>query len=360
MVPEWSIAGRDPGQPAPPASAPEARTVLLAFPTRARHPAPATRRQRPRVAVIGTGPGGLAATLLLARAGLDVVGLERGEAVGGRTRTVSAPGGYRFDIGPTFFLYPRALRALFAPCGEDFDEHVELRRLDPLYRLVFEGGGELEAAADPERLAAGIARFAPEDARNIGAFLADNRVKLKAFQPVLERPFGRLADYLAPEVLKALRLLRPHRTVDHDLRRYFSDPRVRLAFSFQTKSLGMSPFRCPSLFTILSFLKHEHGVYHPIGGCGAVSEAMARLARGAGRRQRLGADIRLRTSAERVEFAAGRPVAVETGRGRVPVDAVVVGADFAHAIPTLIPEAHRPRWRDGKIGNARLSCSDRK
>lgn len=324
---------------------------MLAFPTRARHPAPATRRQRPRVAVIGTGPGGLAATLLLARAGLDVVVLERGEAVGGRTRTVSAPGGYRFDIGPTFFLYPRVLREIFAACGEDLDEHVELRRLDPLYRLVFEGGGELEAAADPERLAAGIARFAPDDARNIGAFLADNRVKLKAFQPVLERPFGRLADYLAPEVLKALRLLRPHRTVDHDLRRYFRDPRVRLAFSFQTKYLGMSPFRCPSLFTILSFLEHEHGVYHPIGGCGAVSEAMARLAR------RLGADIRLRTPAERVEFAGGRPVAVETGRGRVPVDAVVVGADFAHAIPTLIPEAHRPRWRDGKIGKARLSCS---
>ena len=205
---------------------------------------------------------------------------------------------------------PVSCAEIFAACGEDFDDHVELRRLDPLYKLVFEGGGELEAAADPERLAAGIARFAPDDARNIGAFLADNRVKLKAFQPVLERPFGRLADYLAPEVLKALRLLRPHRTVDHDLGATSRDPRVRLAFSFQTKYLGMSPFRCPSLFTILSFLEYEHGVYHPIGGCGAVSEAMARLAR------RLGADIRLRTSAERVEFAAGaagrrsRPAAV--------------------------------------------------
>ena len=113
-------------------------------------------------------------------------------------------------------------------------------------------------------------------------------------------------------MLKALPLLRPHRSVDHDLKRYFADPRVRLAFSFQTKYLGMSPFRCPSLFTILSFLEYEHGVYHPIGGCGAVSEAMARLAR------RLGVDIRLRTSAERVDVRgpAGRS-AVETGRDRV-------------------------------------------
>jgi phytoene desaturase len=40
----------------------------------------------------------------------------------------------------------------------------------------------------------------------------------------------------------------------------------------------MSPFKCPSLFSILSFLEYEHGVFHPIGGCGAVTKAMARVA----------------------------------------------------------------------------------
>ena len=34
----------------------------------------------------------------------------------------------------------------------------------------------------------------------------------------------------------------------------------------------MSPFRCPSLFTILAFMEYEHGVFHPTGGCGAVLE----------------------------------------------------------------------------------------
>ena len=44
-------------------------------------------------------------------------------------------------------------------------------------------------------------------------------------------------------MLKSLKLMRPHRTVDSDLATYFSDERVRLAFSFQSKYLGMSPFR---------------------------------------------------------------------------------------------------------------------
>jgi phytoene desaturase len=113
----------------------------------------------------------------------------------------------------------------------------------------------------------------------------------------------------------------------------------------------MSPFRCPSLFTILSFLEYEHGVYHPIGGCGSVSDAMAALV------EELGGEIRLGTPAERIEYASGRPSAVLAGGTRHPVDAVVLNGDFAHAAPLLIPEAHRPRWRDAKLAKARLSCS---
>jgi phytoene desaturase len=303
------------------------------------------------VAVIGAGPGGLAAALLLARAGVETVVLERSGAVGGRTRTLTTPDGYRFDLGPTFFLYPRILQEIFAACGARLEEHVALKRLDPAYRLVFEGDVVIDAASDLGRLEAAIAKIAPEDAANLRAFLADNRAKLAAFRPVLERPFGRVGDLLAPDLLRALPMMRPLTSVDRDLRRWFADPRVRLAFSFQTKYLGMSPFRCPSLFTILSFLEHEHGVYHPMGGCGAVSEAMAALA------QRLGAEIRLGTAAERIDFAHGRAVAVEAGGQRLPVDAVVVNGDFAHAIPRLVPEAYRRRWRDRKVARARLSCS---
>ena len=89
---------------------------------------------------------------------------EKDEAVGGRTKTVGVEGGYRFDVGPTFFLYPKVLSQIFAACGERLEDHVELKRLDPQYRLVFEGGGELSATPDVETLTAEIARIAPEDA----------------------------------------------------------------------------------------------------------------------------------------------------------------------------------------------------
>ncbi len=303
------------------------------------------------VAIIGAGPGGLAAALLLAAQGLKVTLFEKADAVGGRTRTVEAPGGYKFDLGPTFFLYPQILADIFASCGERLEDWVELRRLDPQYHLIFEGGGEIRATPDVERLEAEIARIAPGDAPNVRRFLADNRAKLNAFKPILQQPFHRPRDLASPAMRAALPLLRPHATVDRELRRYFADPRVRLAISFQTKYLGMSPFQSPSLFTILSFLEYEHGVFHPVGGCGAVTEAMGRLA------AQMGVDIRLGRETDRIVYRDGRAVAVEAGGERHPVSAVVVNGDFGHAAQKLIPQEMRPVWNDRKLSRAKLSCS---
>src|SRR5207344_2995970 len=87
-----------------------------------------------RVLVVGAGPGGLATAILLAQAGLQVQLLERLPGVGGRTSTLEAHG-FRFDLGPTFFLYPRILAEIYAAAGYDLHEEIALVRLDPQYRL---------------------------------------------------------------------------------------------------------------------------------------------------------------------------------------------------------------------------------
>lgn len=303
-----------------------------------------------RVTIVGAGPGGLAAAILLARRGADVTLIERRDRVGGRTAALERDG-FRFDTGPTFFLYPRILEEIFAACGERLSDHVDLRRLDPMYRLVFEAGGELRASDRLEELQRQVAALNAHDAAALPSFLEDGRRKLEAFRPVLENPFAGPADYLRPGVMKSLRYLRPFSSVDRDLGRFFEDERVRLAFSFQSKYLGMSPFRCPSLFTILAYLEYGHGVYHPVGGCAAVMEAMAGLAR------RMGVDIRLNTEVTGIDFAGRRARAVVATDGRHEMDALVIGADFAQAMTRLVPDALRRRWTDARIERKAFSCS---
>lgn len=307
-------------------------------------------KESKRVVVVGAGPGGLANAMLMARAGARVTLIERQPRVGGRTSNI-AEGGYRFDLGPTFFLYPRVLESIFRSVGRDLHDEVELIKLDPQYHLVFGQGGSLRATPDVTRMESAIAELAPEDATRFRRFLADNRVKMDQFRPILESPFLRWQDLLSPQFLKMLPLVRPWLSLDGELGRYFKDPRVRLAMTFQSKYLGMSPFHCPSLFSILSFLEYEYGVFHPIGGCGAVSEAMARVA------EDLGVEILLNDEVEAIEFQGRRAVGVRSTSGLHKADALVINADFARAMQRLVPDRLRRRWTDAKLAKKQYSCS---
>ncbi len=303
-----------------------------------------------RVVIIGAGPGGLAAAMLLARAGLDVTVVERQSQVGGRTSAVEG-GGYRFDLGPTFFLYPQILEEIFVAVGRDLRHELPMVKLDPQYRLIFGTGGELVCRPGVEQMTAEIAKVAPSDASRFRQFMAYNRVKLEKFTPCLQSPFSGWTSLLQTRLLAVLPYLKPWKSLRAELAGYFRDPRLQLAFTFQSKYLGMSPYQCPSLFSILSFLEYEHGIWHPVGGCNAITRTMGRVA------AELGAAIRLNEPVEQILFEGRRAVGVRTASGEMRAEAVVVNADFGHAMTTLVPDQLRRKWTDAAIARKRFSCS---
>ncbi len=302
------------------------------------------------VHIIGAGPGGLATAILLAARGAKVKIFERLPVIGGRTSCIESDG-YRFDLGPTFYLYPRILEEIFASVGVDFRAEVEMRRLDPQYRIEFGAGGRLDATPNVEEMERQIGELSRQDAPGFRRFLQENRDKLNAVKPCLERPFLNWRALFSTAIAKAWKWVRPWESMDTYLRRFFRDPRVRLAFSFQSKYLGMSPFRCPSLFSILSFLEYEYGVWHPVGGCSAVMEGMARVAR------RFGVEICLDEPVEEILFAGRKAIGLRTRTGNHHADAVVVNADFARSMHKLVPDRLRKRWTNRKLAAKKFSCS---
>lgn len=303
-----------------------------------------------KVVVIGAGPGGLAVSMLLAKAGCQVTLLERRDRPGGRTSGLGYDQ-YTFDLGPTFFLYPRILQEIFQVCGYNLFKEVPMKRLDPQYRIQFENGPKIDATADPVLMRQQISAINPADADGFDRFLKENRHKLQAFQPILEQPFNSWKDVFRPHLLKVLPLLNPHQSIDQYLQRFFKDPRVRIAFCFQSKYLGMSPFQCPSLFSILSFLEYEFGVFHPIGGCHSVTAAMARIA------TEMGVDIRYNEPVTGFEFSGRKPTKAITQQQQFPADAFVVNADFAQFMAKNIPNQQRNRWTNQKLEKKKYSCS---
>jgi phytoene desaturase len=108
--------------------------------------------------------------MLLAKAGVEVTVIEKRGTVGGRTSTMEQDG-FKFDVGPTFFLYPQVLREIFAATGHSLEKEVPMYRLDPQYRLVFGGGGQVDATSDVERMKAQIAAISPRDAERLESHL---------------------------------------------------------------------------------------------------------------------------------------------------------------------------------------------
>ena len=304
----------------------------------------------PKVIVIGAGPGGLAAAMQLSKAGAKVTVLERRDRVGGRTSAIEQDG-FRFDCGPTFFLYPRVLEEIFQSCGRDLQTEVPMERLDPQYRLTFAAGGQLDCTPNLDEMDQQIRALSPADAGSLRRYMDDNRVKLAKFRPILESPFSSIFDLMRPSLLGAASHVHPTRSLGQELQRYFKDPRLVIAFSFQAKYLGMSPFQCPSLFSILSFLEYEYGVFHPIGGCSRVSEIMSDVA------QELGAELRLSEPVTGLGFTGKRVTSVTTTEGTYQADAIVIGADFAAAMQKLVPNELRKRWNDQQLAKKRFSCS---
>jgi phytoene desaturase len=92
-------------------------------------------------------------------------------------------------------------------------------------------------------------------------------------------------------------------------------------------------------------------VFHPIGGCGALTQALTRVG------ETLGVKYRFGEAVTQILFQRARAIGVATEAGEYRANAVVINADFARAIQRLVPDYLRKSWSDANIERKRMSCS---
>lgn len=298
-----------------------------------------------RAIVIGGGIAGLASAALLARDGHEVTLLEARDELGGRAGTWEADG-FRFDTGPSWYLMPEVFEHFFRLMGTSTAEALDLVRLDPGYRVRFEGRPEpLDVPAGRAAATALFESIEPGAGARLDAYLdsADDTARL-ALDRFLYTDFANPRDLLAGAVLRraarlATLLFQP---LDRFIARRFRDPRLRQVLGYPAVFLGTSPSAAPSMYHLMSRYDLDEGVAYPMGGFGQVVAAVERVATGAGARLRTGVRV------DRIVVDGGRAVGVDATDAsgaplHLPADLVVSAADGHHVDTDLLPPTARTR-----------------
>ena len=309
----------------------------------------ARSRHAPRhIAIVGSGMGGLAAAVDLARQGHRVTVFEKEAQSGGKLREILVDGA-AIDAGPTVFTMHWVFDRLFREAGERLEDHLDLETAGILARHAWAEGGQLDLHADRERTclaikefsgareAAGYREFCLRSAR-VHAALRDTFM-IRALPSQTELITALAARGLAADGLRAMLATPPWRSLWSALGTHFRDPRLRQLFGRYATYVGSSPLAAPATLMLIAHVEQE-GVWLVRGGMRRVALALQGLG------ERLGAGFRFGATVAELRIDAGRCTGLRLADGElIDADAVVFNGDAAALAAGLLgPHARCAGW----------------
>jgi phytoene desaturase len=291
------------------------------------------------VAIVGAGFGGLSAACHLADRGADVEILERHDRVGGVANRIEV-NGFSFDTGPSWYLMPETFERFFRAFDRSPDDYYELTRLDPQYRLFWRDGDRADVTADLDAVRDLFESYEDGAAAALDRYLED---AAEAYEVGMERfvykDRSRLRDLVDLDVARSARGLTLLGTMDDHVAEFFEEPKLQQIVQYSLVFLGGSPHNTPALYSLMTHVDLELGVYYPKGGIYNVVEGIADLSRDLG--------VRFSTG-EAVEWIdrAGEGFHLETESRTLSPDRVVCNANPAHVEQDLLPPAGRRYGED--------------
>ena len=303
-----------------------------------------------KIIIVGAGPGGLCAGMLLSHRGFDVTLFDKNDEVGGRSRPLRL-NAFTFDTGPTFLLMKGVLDEMFLLCNRRTEDYLEFQSLSLMYQLKFMDRS-FNVYSDPEKMKAELQNVFGESSEGYFDFLANEKRRFNALYPCMTRDYSNLGRFFSLDLIKAIPWLAFPKSVFDNLAQYFQNEKLRLAFCFQSKYLGMSPWQCPALFTMLAYLEHEYGIYHVKGGLNKISNAMAAvIIENKGK-------IQTSTSVASLIIEEGVVKGVTLDNGElVFADEVIINADFGHAMTQLVDKNALKKYTPSRLEKLDYSCS---
>jgi phytoene desaturase len=299
-----------------------------------------------KVIVIGGGFSGLSIAALLGKDGFDVTLIEKNENFGGRAR-VMKENGFLYDMGPSWYLMPEVFERFFSLFGKKVSDFYELKRLEPSYRVFFENEGFIDVFPDKNEILSLFKSFEEKGDKKIESYLNNAEYKYDiAMKYFLYKDFKNIFSFfnlrMATEGLK----LKVFSNLDKVVSKYFESHKSKKILEYQVVFLGNSPYNAPSLYSILSHVDLNLGVWYPMGGMGKVVDALISLCRENNVKLINGEEVK------GFEYDKKSIKKVITTKNTYEANYVISSADYAHVELDLLEKPYRSfdkRYWDKKV-----------
>lgn len=286
-----------------------------------------------KIGVIGSGFAGLSAACHLAKAGNEVVLLEKNATPGGRARQLKISG-FTFDMGPSWYWMPDVFEHFFSQFGKKPSDYYELIRLDPSYQVRFRDGTiELPAAMD--ELEGLFERIEPGSAARLREFLKQAKFKYEVgINDLVYKPSRSISEFIDPSILKGLLKMDVLSSMSSHIRKFFKNEKLIQLMEFPVLFLGSTPEKTPALYSLMNYADMSLGTWYPMGGMYQVVAGMVHLA------ESLDVKIHFNEMVTGFTVEQKKITRILTTKNEFAVDVVVGGADYHH-LEQLLPETYR-------------------
>ncbi|MBN2119431.1 MAG: phytoene desaturase [Candidatus Omnitrophica bacterium] len=282
---------------------------------------------RKKIAIVGAGVGGLATAARLASKGYQVEVFEKLSRCGGRAHIIEDRG-FKFDTGPSFVLMPGFFKEVFDYCNQDINAYLNLKILDIHYKIFYPDGDVFTVYRDGQRTKEEIERFEPGGAKQYDKFIKETSLFYKAVEPLLYKCFRpwQLCHPVYWGLIPKLKIFNSYWDI---AKKYFKSEKLCYALTFEAMFIGVSPFKTPAFYSIVTYADHIQKIFHPLGGMYKIPLALERMA------EKFGARILYNSEVSRINTKKNK-LLLSLDNGESAADYVVANADYAYAQNNLL------------------------
>lgn len=292
-----------------------------------------------KIAVIGSGIGGLATAVRLAAKGHDVTVFETNDYPGGKIASLQL-GGYRFDMGPSLFTMPENVTDLFKAAGKNPSAYFTYRAVGESCRYFYPDGTQLTAWDDKERFGLECHDKLGVDPKVVVDFLKYSERLYNITEPVfLRNSLHRIKTYLNKETFESflkLNQLGLTKSMNATNVKKLGHPKLVQLFNRFATYNGSNPYVAPAVLNVIPHLEFNIGTYFPDKGMVNIIDSIYQLA------QDVGVKILFNSPVDRIMVDKMSVTGVICRGEQIAFDKVVSNMDIVPTYRKLMPDIKAP------------------